>query len=344
MKKVAAVLIVLGLTNPSFCLAIQDPTGQSTASAQDGADKAAGQDDTPGPAAAGHLSSPDDVIGPDDSINVACLESEEISKIWRIDSTGDVNLPLIGQVHAAGLTADQLGAELTEGLKRYIHEPHVTVYIAEFRSQPVTVTGAVHRPGVFQIEGPKTLLSVLTMAGGLDHPPGATVRVVRQISYGPIPLPGAGPDADGSHSVIDLPLKDVSSGSTPAANLLIRPNDVVAVSTDERMVYIIGEVQKPGRIELVNHDSISMMEALAAAQGLTKTAAASHSEIMHKNAEGLYERIGSVDLKKLARGEAKDRMLTAGDIVVVPSSNMKIYTQIAAFSAIATGFGFLTRF
>lgn len=285
-----------------------------------------------------------DVIGPDDTVAIIALQSEELSKTWRVNGDGDLELPLVGKIHAAGLTADQFQEKLGAALKQFIIDPQVTVYIAEFRSQPVTVTGAVHRPGTFQTEGPKTLWTVLTMAGGLEKAPGATVTITRQIRYGAIPLPGSKLSADGQYSTINLQVSDVLNTTSPESNLLIQPNDTVSVSTDERLVYIIGEVIKPGAVELVTHDSISMMQVLAAAQGLSKLAAPAHSEIMRKNSQGLYERVGSIDLKKLVNGRIEDRMLTAGDIVVVPSSTLKTYTQMAAFSAITSGFFILTRY
>ncbi len=113
----------------------------------DGADKNPSQEDNAPIPAVERASSPDDVIGAEDTLSITCLESDDITKTWRVSSTGDVNLPLVGQIHAAGLTAEAFNDQLREQLKRYIHEPHVTVYIADFRSQPVTVTGAVHRPG-----------------------------------------------------------------------------------------------------------------------------------------------------------------------------------------------------
>jgi len=154
--KAVALLLILGLTNPFSCLAAQNANDDGAQ--QNAAGVNAEQNDSaPIPAVQHHVSSPDDLIGADDSISITCLESEDLNKTWRVSSTGDINLPLVGQIHAAGLTADELTQKLAEDLKRYIREPHVTVYIAEFRSQPVTVTGAVHRPGHFQIEGPKTL-------------------------------------------------------------------------------------------------------------------------------------------------------------------------------------------
>ena len=288
------------------------------------------------PPAAHSAAQPDDVIGPDDSVAIVVLEADEISKTWRVTSAGDLDLPIVGKIHAAGSTAEQLQERLSEQLKRYIRTPHVTVYIAEFRSQPVTVSGAVHRPGTFQTEGPKTLWTVLTMAGGLDKP-GSTVTITREIRYGLIPLPGAHLNAAGDHSVIDLPMKEVSNIGGAASNLLIRPNDVISVSDEQRMVYIIGEVVKPGEVELVTQDSVSTMQVLAAAGGLSKMANAHHTEIMRQNAQGLYEKVGEIDLKKLVNGKTEDRLLMPGDIVVVPSSTLKLYSGMAAMSAISTG-------
>jgi polysaccharide export outer membrane protein len=288
---------------------------------------------------------PDDVIGPNDSVTIVALESEELSKTWRVTSGGDLELPMVGKTHVEGLTAEKLQNQLGQELKKYIHDPHVTVFIAEFRSQPVTVTGAVHRPGTFQTEGSKTLWTVLSMAGGLEHAPGATVTITRQIRYGEVPLPGAHSDSTGTYSVATILVKDVMDTSSPASKLLIQPNDVVDVSSEERMVYIIGEVIKPGAVELVTHDRISMVQLLAAAQGLSKLSNARNSQIMRVNSQGLYEKVGTVDLKKLISGKIEDRLLNAGDIVVVPSSTLKVYTAMMATSAISTGmYTILQRF
>jgi polysaccharide biosynthesis/export protein len=283
------------------------------------------------------------IIGPDDGLSINVLDSDELSKTWRVSGTGDLTLPMIGKIHAAGLTADQLEVELTESLKQYIRDPQVTVYISEFRSQPVTVAGGVDKPGTFQTEGPKTLITVLMMAGGLKSP-GPDITVTRDLKYGPIPLPEAHTDAAGHYSTVDLKVKDVLDASSPAANLIIRPNDVISVSTDQRLVYIIGQVTKPGSVELVTRDSVSLMEVLAAAGGLTNIAAPGSTAILRLSSQGLYQKVGSVDLKKVMTGQIEDRILSAGDIVVVPSSNLKIYSQAATASVITTGLYILARF
>src|SRR5580692_10412243 len=70
-----------------------------------------------------------DVMGPGDSVTIVAPESEELSKAWRVTSAGDLSLPMVGTVRAAGLTTDQLAQELTLRLKAYVKEPQVSVYI-----------------------------------------------------------------------------------------------------------------------------------------------------------------------------------------------------------------------
>jgi polysaccharide export outer membrane protein len=284
-----------------------------------------------------------DVMGPGDSVTIVAPESDELSKAWRVTSSGDLSLPMVGTVHAAGLTTDQLAQELTLRLKAYVKEPQVSVYISEYRSQPVTVAGAVHNPGRLQTEGPKTLLTVLMMAGGVNLP-GPTVTVTRDMKYGQIPLPQTIVDPQQKYSSAELRLKNVLDASSSEANLILRPNDVVSVSTNRQLVYIIGEVNRPGVVELVSQDSISVMQVLAAAGGLTKVAAAHKTQIMRMDPKGLYDKTASIDLNSLLNGKIKDRALMGGDIVMVPSSRLKTYTEAAALSMAQAATFVLMRF
>jgi polysaccharide biosynthesis/export protein len=287
--------------------------------------------------------SPDTVIGPNDSITIVALDSDEISKTWRVNSEGDVALPLVGVVHVAGLTAGQLEEKLRHELKRYIRSPQVTVYVADFKSQPVTIAGAVHHPGTFQLEGHQTLLAAIALGGGPDSP-GPTLILTRPVESGPIPLPGAHLDSSGLTSSVELKMSDVLNPSTAASNLDIRPNDVISLSTKPRLVYIIGEVMHPGAVELVTQDTVSVMQVLAAAGGLSHTAAPKNSAIMRIDDNGLYKPVAQIDLKRVMVGKLEDRLLKPGDIIVVPSSSLKTYTSTAGTTAITTGIYVLTRF
>jgi polysaccharide export outer membrane protein len=110
------------------------------------------------------------VLGPEDQIAIRALDAEEISdKPLRIDLSGYIRLPMAGRLGASGLTIEQLEAQLVERLKTFIRESEVPVSITEFRSQPVSVIGAVKNPGVHQLQGRKTLIEILSLAGGLDR-------------------------------------------------------------------------------------------------------------------------------------------------------------------------------
>ena len=156
------------------------------------------------------------VLGPDDEITVKVLEADEISgDPLRVDLAGYVSLPLIGRVRAAGLTAEGLEAELSRRLNIYIREPQVTVGISGLRSQPVSVIGAVNSPGVHQLEGRKTLIEILSLAGGLRDDAGHKVKITRRIEWGAVPLPAAKNDATGQFSMAEVSLQELMEARNP---------------------------------------------------------------------------------------------------------------------------------
>ena len=184
------------------------------------------------------------VLGPDDQIRIQVADVPDISdKPQRLDPDGDLRLPMVGRVHAAGMTLGQLEAELKTRLKVYIQEPDVAVSVAEFRSQPVSVIGAVKASGVHQLEGRKTLIEVLSLAGGVDNAAGPTARITRRPEFGRIPLPDAATDSAGDFSIVEIDLKALLEAKTPERNIVIRPHDVISIPRAE-VVYVIGEVER----------------------------------------------------------------------------------------------------
>src|SRR5205814_5248066 len=129
------------------------------------------------------------VLGPDDQIRVWSLGMEEITdKPVRIAPNGDINLPIIGGIHAGGLTVEQLKARLVERFSSEVRKPQVSIEIVEYGSQPVSVMGAVNHPGILQLQGRKTLSEVLSLAGGLSQNAGPYINISRPLQNGPIPL------------------------------------------------------------------------------------------------------------------------------------------------------------
>jgi len=217
-------------------------------------------------------------LGPDDQIVVRALDVEEFPKDpIRVDEAGNINLPLVGRLHAGGQTIEQLDAEITQKLKKYLREPQVTVSIADFRSQLVSVFGEVTRPGVIQLRGPKTLWEVITEAGGFKNDAGDKIRITRRLGEGALPLSGAHIDETGRYSVAELDTRSVIDMSNPDENILLKANDVVSVSRAD-VVYVVGHVNRAGGF--VTSGSISLVEALSLAGGFQPHAAAKKARIL----------------------------------------------------------------
>jgi polysaccharide export outer membrane protein len=262
-------------------------------------------------------------LGPGDQIVVRVTDVDEITdKPIPIDLRGNIDLPLVGRVAAAGLTTAQLEDAIADHLKKYLVDPDVSVYLAEMRSQPVSVLGAVQTPGVHQLEGEKTLFEVLSLAGGLRQDAGNTVKITRKLEWGRLPLPDAKDDSTGQFSVASVSVKDVMSASDPSENIIIKPEDVVSVPSAD-VIYAIGAVNKPGGYVLGVNQSLSVLQILSLAQGLEHTASTSNVKIM-RLVPGTSTRAEiPVDLKKILDGKGSDMPLQADDILFVPNSKSK---------------------
>lgn len=260
------------------------------------------------------------VLGPDDQIIIQVSDVPEISgKSQRIDPDGDLRLPMVGRVRAAGLTLEKLEQELVTRLKVYIQEPDVSVSIADFRSQPVSVIGAVGSSGIHQLQGRKTLIEMLSLAGGVTAEAGPTVRVTRRREFGPIDVAGAMGDPTGEYSIVEIDVKALMEARTPERNIVIRPHDVISIPRAD-VVYVVGEVGKSGSVPLANGTSISVMEAVSFSGGVLRTAKSQNARVLRKvDGEERRQEI-DIDLKAIMNGKADDIPLMAGDIVIVPDS------------------------
>lgn len=279
------------------------------------------------------------LLGPDDQLEISGPELTEFSnKPVRIDSDGDVQVPLVGRIHVAGLTVQEAEQAFNKSLSKYIREPQVVVNVAEIRSQPVSVLGAVNTPGVHQVQGHKTVLEMLALAGGLRQDAGYSVRITRQLDWGCIPLPGAMLDSTGKFSVAELNLKKIMEAKDPAENIQILPHDVISVPKAE-MVFVIGEVKRSGGFVLGEHKSISVLEALSLAEGLNTTADTRHAKILRLNRDADQREELPVDVKKLLAGKKQDVTLQAEDILFIPGSTGKKAALRAVEAVIQTGTG-----
>jgi polysaccharide biosynthesis/export protein len=300
-------------------------------------------------------------IGADDLLDISVLEAPELDRSPRVSSSGQISLGLVGTVQAAGLTTRELEIVTEELLRRdYIKDPHVSVQVHDMQSHPVSVFGAVKKPGVFQIREPKTVIELLSMAEGLDVDAGDTVIVehrgdistARDLSPSADSVDSHLSNANSSSSatgsappgivirsntaVIDL--KKLLSTGDPKLNVMVYPGDVVKVPVAE-LVYVVGEVAKPGGFELKSNENVSVLQAIALAQGLTHTSASDRSKIIRTDpATGNRQEI-PIDLNKILAGKIGDPMLQPRDIVFVPNSKGRAALYRGMEAAISIGSG-----
>ena len=243
-------------------------------------------------------------------------------------------------MHAAGLTPTQLKAQLAVQLSKYITAPRVSVNVVENASRPVSVLGAVTHAGVYQLQGPRTLAEVLSLAGGTAADAGPTVVVTRSSQWGQVQVPGLKTELNGATSSVKIPLDQLTSATNPAANILLQPNDVVSVPKAE-IVYVVGNVHKAGGFSLSHHETLSVLQAISLAEGFSPDAAASRARILRRSPEGdsVPPREILVDASKILAGKAPDQPLYANDILFIPNSAFKASSKrvIEAAIGISTG-------
>ncbi|MCX6619756.1 MAG: polysaccharide export protein [Acidobacteria bacterium] len=283
-------------------------------------------------------------LGVDDQVVVRVLDMEEISGKddkplpVRIDMRGNIHIPVVGRLHAAGLTVEQLEAEIARRLQPVLNDPQVTVTLAEFRSQPVSVLGSVKSPGVHQIHGRKTLFEVLSLAGGLNPDAGNTINITRQVEAGPLPLPDATLNSTSRFHVGQLSVKAVMDAKNPENNIAIQPNDVITVPKAD-MIYVIGAVKRAGGFILSEKENVSVLQALSLAEGLDRVAAPKNAKILRQLGATQDRTEVAVNLNLILTGKAKDVPMGANDILFIPTNAAKNAGLRALEAAITIGTG-----
>jgi polysaccharide export outer membrane protein len=256
---------------------------------------------TSGPAHALRLSAGDLL-----DIKVLGTVDPDFSPKLRVDDQGAITLPYAGALPVAGMTAEDAGRAIEARFreKDILKDPHVSVTVLEYATQGVTVLGEVKNPGVYPLLGTHGLLDLISAAGGATPTAGKAVTVTHR--------------DDTSHpEVVNV---DTKPGSTSAFSVDIRPGDTIVVS-HAGIVYVLGDVGKPGGFLIENSDRLTVLQAIALAQGTNRTASLDHTKLIRKTGTGHQESV--VPLKKILADAVPDQMLADGDILFVPTSGAK---------------------
>jgi polysaccharide biosynthesis/export protein len=260
-------------------------------------------------------------IGPEDLLEITLFNIPEATNLERgvtprtatvrVTQQGQISLPLLGEIDVKGLTVLGLEKKIREAYDKYIYNPQVGVLIREFR-QRASVIGAVQKPGVFELTGPKTVIELLAIAGGVSEKAGTQVHIYRQ-----------GANARETH-VIDLIVLANSTGLINAnnaamINMPVEPGDMINVP-EAGMFFIEGAVRKPGSYPLGRRYSLS--QAVATAGGVDPELNSNDISILRHQGPGEFQTI-ALNLTDVMNGSVADPQIRPDDVIVVPMSTGK---------------------
>jgi polysaccharide biosynthesis/export protein len=261
-------------------------------------------------------------IGGGDLLKVSVFGAADSDQEVRVDPDGNASLNFIGSVHLAGLTTNQAQGLIAKRLEAggfYTH-PQVSVFAKEYATQGVSVMGEVQRPGVYPLLGTRRLFDVLSMAGGTSQKAGRIVSVTRRDR----------PETPQIYLLSNDPKESAKS------NVEIFAGDTVVVSR-AGVVYVVGDVHRPSGVTMDNGTDMTVLQAIAVAEGTNPTAALNKAKLIRKTAKGPIEM--PLALKDMLSSKAPDIRLQAEDIIFVPNSVAKTATRrtLEAIIQSATG-------
>lgn len=156
------------------------------------------------------------LIGPEDVLAVHFWRDQEMSGDVTVRPDGMITLPLVGDIRAAGLTTESLKVQIEQAASRLLTEPNVTVAVKEINSRKVFITGEVGKPGPYPLSGPRTVMQLIAVAGGLlEYADKDNIVVLRTI--------------DGQQKSYKFRYSDVSRGKGLEQNIELQPGDTVVV-------------------------------------------------------------------------------------------------------------------
>ncbi|GAB4144960.1 MAG: SLBB domain-containing protein [Cyanobacteria bacterium J069] len=272
------------------------------------------------------------ILGAGDELSIAVFGYDEYTLTTTVLPDGTITLPLIGQVQASGKTTDQFKQDLTERLRAILVNPAATVTVLTPRPIVVNVAGEVMRPGPVRgtdLQGTPTLSAALISAGGITR--NADIRQVYLRRNGPT----------GTSQSYTINLWEAISSDNASADLLIQDGDSIYIPPlgagevlDRQLlarssfspatvrVRVVGEVTKPGEVQVPPGSSLS--SAVAIAGGPTEDARLSRVAFIRMNEQGAVER-RIIDLRNLSdANEIQD-----GDVVIVPKRQDTSFLQLA---------------
>lgn len=251
------------------------------------------------------------LIGPEDLLEIEAYNVEELKKTVRVNSHGDIALPLVGILNVKGLTTAEVEKLIAGKLERYVQETAVNVFIKEYKSQRISVVGAVNKSQVFAVTGQRYLVDMLMLAEGISKEAGSICYVIR-----PAWNSGSGNER-GTTVVIDL--DELLVNGNLSLNIPVFAGDVINVPRGGTF-FVDGSVRTPGAYTMKGKTTLA--QAISMAQGVSPEAALGNVRIFREKNGGDREVI-QADFDAINQGASPDVVIVENDIIIVPQNGMK---------------------
>jgi polysaccharide biosynthesis/export protein len=248
------------------------------------------------------------LIGPGDMLHVQVLDTPELDQHPRVTDGGEIPLIGVGDLNVAGLTPAAAAAKIRERLiaKHYMNHPDVTVTVEQYATQSVSVLGQVKLPGAYGITAPRSILSIIAMAGGLTDSADFNITIQRR---------------DASQPPASYTLSN-DARTAIADEVQVFPGDTVVVPK-AGIAYVLGDVRKPGGFVMQNnHSQLTALQAVALAGGTAPSAVPSHAKLIRKAPDGGHQEI-ALNFSDMQKGKSPDLQLQPDDVLYIPFSYLR---------------------
>lgn len=249
-------------------------------------------------------------IQPTDVLTITVHNQPDLTTKTRVTKEGFITFPLLEQVNVVGMTAHEIEQKLKALLEKdFLVNAQVMVFIEEYHVRQVSVVGEVKSPGKYELPSEKvvTLMQAIGMAGGFTKDADVEKVAVMRVE-------------EGQQKSIKINTKDITVRGDKSKDIPVEAGDVILAPQGFSQVSVIGEVNRPGKFDMPQEKSMTLLEAIAMAEGFTKDADVRKVRVMRS--EGGQKQTVYVNIEDITdRGDKdKDITLKADDIVYVPES------------------------
>lgn len=304
-------------------------------------------------------------IGSGDVLDIQIEDAPELSRQYRVNAAGTMQIPYIGTLNCLAATPETLAKTIEKSLQEneYLKNPNVTVTVKQYNSQTFFVHGEVRQPGVYQVEGRPSVLKLLSLAGGLTEKHGTAIFLLQPEIKPVAPAENSASlatanlttlqqgqkissvekisdeaETNADYDLVRINISDLLKGD-PKNNPRVTTGAVIYIPESD-IFFVGGEVVAPGSFQL--KEGTTLRQAISLAKGLTPKAVPGKAIIFREGGTGNNRLEIKANINEIMNGKQPDIALQANDVIVLPSSRTKTITSgfmnaVPSAAAVALG-------